>query len=120
MVNHAINSEIKKIGRNCYCTEDDLKKYLTKDYLSGSEYIFRIGHGNAYRYIDNEVEYFIKGLHFIEMKYKELNHQSRSDYGFGSPSPTAKVIDALEKRNPELAKKLRNWVYETGGNYYIR
>ncbi len=120
MINHTINKDIKTIGRNCYCTESELREYLPSSHPFGGEYIFRIGHANAHRYIDSEVEYFIKGLHFIEMKYKELNSQSRDDYGFGSPSPTAKVIDALEKRDPKLAKKLRNWVYETGGNYYIR
>ena len=46
---------------------------------------------------------------------KELN----SEFGFGSPSPTAKVIEALQTKDTALAKELRIWVLERGGNYYI-
>ena len=60
---------------------------------------------------------FVKGLHFIEMRYKEELNQV---FGIGSPFPTYKVIEALQKQNEELATKLSTWIKENGGNYYIK
>ena len=84
--------------------------------LSESEYIFKIGYANAKRYIDEEVEFFVKGLHLIELEYRV---KVGSDFGFGSPSPTVKVISALERLDPVKAQKLTEWVALNGGNYYI-
>ncbi len=59
---------------------------------------------------------FIKGLHYIEMKYKEVYN---NDFGFGSPYPTSKFIDKLKATDEELAQELTKWVANKGGNYYI-
>lgn len=84
--------------------------------LQGSERIFKIGNANAKLYIDNDVDCFVKGLHLIELEYRsKIGH----DFGFGSPSPTAKVISALEHADPAKAEKLTKWVALNGGNYYI-
>ena len=55
-------------------------------------------------------------MHYIELKYRE---KTGNNFGFGSPSPTYKVIQALEKINKEKAIELKEWVAENGGNYYI-
>ena len=58
----------------------------------------------------------MKGLHYIELKFREINN---NDFGFGSPSPTFKIIQALEKIDKEKATQLKDWVAENGGSYYI-
>ncbi|MCP5188762.1 MAG: hypothetical protein H6988_00020 [Pseudomonadales bacterium] len=85
--------------------------------LSGSEPIFRIGWADAHEYLGPGEEAFIKGLHRIELAYRQA---SGNDFGFGSPSPTSKVIDALAKHDSAKARELRLWVQEHGGNYYIK
>ena len=111
------SKNVKAIGRHGECGKEHLEYFLPNyPTLRGSEPIFRIGHANANDCLDSEAEVFIKGLHLIEMAYKEA---CGHDFGFGSPSPTAKVIDALEKNDKSLAMTLRNWVLERGGNYYI-
>ena len=95
---------IKEIGKSGICTDEDIHLFLPNfPTLSGSEFIFTIGWGNAHRYIDDEVEHFIKGLHLIEMKYRAASHH---DFGFGSPSPTYNVIEKLKPKNPILAENL--------------
>lgn len=81
-----------------------------------SEFVFSIDWSNARKFIDDEVDLFIKGLHYIEESYKL---HTGYDFGFGSPWPTAKVIEALEESDPERAAMLREWVSRNGGNYYI-
>ncbi|WP_295234025.1 hypothetical protein [Sediminibacterium sp.] len=119
--NHEINKQIKlikEIGRKLFCTEEDFKTILLNyPTLRGSEFIFTIGDGNAYRYIDSEVDSFVKGLHVIEMLYK---HKMSDNFGFGSPSPTYKIIRELSKSDESHAEELRKWIYDNGGNYYIK
>ena len=43
-----------------------------------------------------------------------------NDFGFGSPSPTKKVIQVLEKKDKEQAHELHEWIAKNGGNYYIK
>ncbi len=108
---------IKHIGKQGSCSEESLKLFLPNyPTIRGSEFIFTIDDHNAKKFIDEEVENFIRGLHYIEMTYKE---QSKHSFGFGSPSPTAMLIRALEKVNAPLAKELETWVAANGGNYYI-
>ncbi len=108
---------IKNIGRAGVCNDAELLTLLPNyPVLRGSEWLFTIGWADAHRYIDNDVESFVKGLHFVEEAYKL---KSGNDFGFGSPGPTAKVIDAVGKTNPALALTLREWVGANGGNYYI-
>ena len=109
--------KVKELGRAGVCEADQLEYYLPNlPTLRGSEPIFTIGHADAKMYIDADVEWFVKGLHLIEMEYKRSFNNS---FGFGSPSPTAKVIDALQAIETDLATELRKWVKERGGNYYI-
>lgn len=110
-------NKIKQIGENGICTEDELLFFLPNHpTVSGSEFIFKISWADAKRYLDKDVEYFVKGLHYIELKYREL---VKNDFGFGSPSPTFKVIESLKEKDIELSKKLSDWVFENGGNYYL-
>ena len=107
-------TRIKEIGRDGFAIEEDVKRFSGN--LRGSEFLFRISWANAKNYIDDEVEDFVKGLHYTELKFREINN---NDFVFGSPSPTYKVIQALEKRDKEKATQLKDWVSENGGNYYI-
>lgn len=50
------------------------------------------------------------------MKYGQISDQ---DFGFGSPSPTYKLIKTLEDSDKDLAIELNQWVANNGGNYYI-
>lgn len=110
--------KIKFIGKLGKCSDKDLHLFLPNyPTLSGDEFIFRISWGNSKKYIDDDVEYFIKGLHLIEEKYKKL---SGSDFGFGSPSPTFKVIEELAGEDFEKAVNLEEWVLKNGGNYYLK
>lgn len=59
---------------------------------------------------------FVRGLHFIEMCYKK---EVENDFGFGSPSPTFKMIKSLHKYYPGEADNIYTWNEERGGNYYI-
>jgi hypothetical protein len=97
--------------------EINLKSFLP-DYPipHGSEEIFEIGWCDAKDYLNSNPEAFIKGLHLIELEYRK---QKNSDFGFGSPSPTFKLIKALIEINSELAHELTNWISDNGGNYYI-
>lgn len=109
--------KIKNIGKSGECSGDDLILFLPNyPTLRGNEFIFKISWANASRYVDDEVEFFVKGLHFIEEKYKT---KIGSDFGFGSPSPTAKVIQSYSKQNPEKAKELERWVAMNGGDFHI-
>jgi len=85
--------------------------------LKGSEDIFKINKANAYRYINKDVEYFVKGLHLIEELYKK---ETKNNFGFGSPSPTFKLIESYSKSNFSKAVELEYWIAKNGGNYYIK
>lgn len=84
--------------------------------LRGTEFIFTIGSANAIRFIDSEVDDFVKGLHVIEMLYKE---KTKNKFGFGSPSPTYKIIQQISKLDISHADILKKWIADNGGNYYI-
>lgn len=109
---------IIKIGSSNICSEEELHYFLPSyPGLKGSEFIFTISWANCKHYLNKDVENFVRGLHLIELKYRSMcNH----DFGFGSPSPTYKVISGLAKRDNELANFLTEWIAENGGNYYIK
>ena len=118
MKNTEIVNLIKIIGESGKCSRSQMLHFLPEfPLLKGNEFIFTISWANARKYIGDEVADFVKGLHLIEEKYKE---QTSSDFGFGSPSPTYKVIMALKNTNSELSVKLEKWISENGGNYYIK
>ena len=108
---------IQQIATREICSEEELLIFLPSyPTLRGDEFIFTIGWANAKKFISKDADLIIRGLHFIEMKHKQL---SKNNFGFGSPSPTAKLIKSLEKENPELATQLEKWIADNGGNYYI-
>ena len=117
MENIEIVNLIKKIGKSGKCSKEQMLNFLQEyPILRGSEFIFTISCANAGKYIGDEVAYFVKGLHLIEKEYMD---QTLSEFGFGSPSPTYKVITALQDTNSKLAFELKKWVSENGGNFYI-
>lgn len=100
------------------CLEEELNILLPNfPTLKGSEFIFTIGWANAIKYIDSDVEILVKGLHIVETLYK---NKTQNDFGFGSPSPTHKIIQQLSTQNQNLANELTNWIAKDGGNYYIK
>lgn len=108
----------KKDGKRLHCMEDEFQIILPNfPTLRGSEFIFTIGWANASKYIDSDVEYLVKGLHIIEILYR---NKIQHDFGFGSPSPTYKILQKLRETNESLAVELTNWIANFGGNYYIK
>ena len=118
--NQEINKQvklIKEIGSRIFCTEAEFKNILPNyPTLRGSEFIFTISWANAMRFIDSEVDDFVKGLHVIEMLYKE---KTKDKFGFGSPSPSYKIIQQISKSDISHADILKKWIANNGGNYYI-
>lgn len=119
--NHEIKNQlnlVKEIGSRMFCTEAELKKILPNyPSLHGSEFIFTISWANAIRYIDSDVDDFVKGLHVIEMLYKD---KTKNEFGFGSLSPTYKIIQEIFKSDISHAEVLKKWIADNGGNYYIK
>ena len=115
MMDKSLLDHIIEIGKQE--AEVDIHKFLP-DFPTphGSEPIFKIGWANASRHLRYDVENLVKGLHHIEMNYKELTN---NDFGLGSPFPSFKIILALHKQKADLAKDLFEWVDNHGGNYYI-
>lgn len=108
----------KKVGKRLLCMKDEFQIVLPNfPTLRGSEFIFTIGWANASKYIDSDVEYLVKGLHIIEILYR---NKIQHDFGFGSPSPTYKILQKLRETNESLAVELTNWIANFGGNYYIK
>jgi len=109
---------ITEIGEREDCSDVELFTFLPNyPSLKGNEFIFTISWTNAKAIPSKDMVNFVKGLHQIELKYRKV---IKNDFGFGSPSSTAKVINALETDNFVLAQELRKWISANGGNYYIR
>lgn len=109
---------IKEIGNRMSCIEQEFKAILPNyPIIRGSEFIFTISWANAIRYIDSKVDDLIKGLHLIEMLYRE---KTENTFGFGSPSPTYKIIQQIAKSDKSHAEYLTKWIADNGGNYYIK
>ena len=110
--------KILEIGERGHCTEEELLSFLPNyPTLRGSEFIFTIGWANASHYFRYNIRHFVHGLHFVELKYRELRS---NEFGFGSPSPSYKVITALQQLKPKLADELEEWIRSNGGNYYVK
>jgi hypothetical protein len=108
---------LKNIGRRLLCLEDEFQSLLPNfPTLRGCEFIFTIGWANAGRYINKDVDLLVKGLHVLEILYR---NKMQNDFGFGSPSPTHKILQKLREVNEPLAIELTNWIANSGGNYYI-
>jgi len=110
-------TKIFEIGKKGTCTEEELHFFLPDlPVIKGSEIIFTIKWiGPIRKSSIKDIEDFIKGLHHIEEAYKKVT----SDFGFGSPSPSFKVIGELRKRDNIKADEMVNWIARSGGNYYI-
>lgn len=109
--------KIKQIGKIRLCSDEDFNFFLPNyPVLKGSEFIFTIGWANCKKYIDEEIEWFVKGLHIIEEKYKA---ETSNDFGFGGPSPSFKVVQKYAERNYKNALELEKWIALNGGNYYV-
>jgi len=109
---------VTEIGRKEDCSDVELFTFLPNyPSLKGNEFIFTISWTNAKAIPSRDIVNFVKGLHHVEIKYRKV---IKNDFGFGSPSSTAKVINALGTDNFMLAQELRKWISENGGNYYIR
>ena len=83
---------------------------------SGRESIFKITWAKDFRDEYDEIEYIIKGLHLIELKYRKINN---NDFGIGSTSRTFFLIEELNEQNEKLAHDLYKWINSNGGNFYI-
>lgn len=112
-------TKIIEIGQRGHCTNEELHHFLPNyPIINGVRYIFNYWNWRSIsKWSKIDIENFVKGLHFIELKYRELK---QSDFGFGSPSKTAFTIDKLNNHQKELAEELREWVKANGGNYYIK
>ena len=109
---------LKDIGKRLLCLEEEFKILLPNcPTIKGSEFVFTISWANSIKYIDNEVEFTVKGLHLLEILYR---NKMQNEFGFGSPSPSYKIIKELSNKNNELAESLIDWIASNGGNYYIR
>lgn len=105
------------IGRTGICSDEIYNVLLPNKYLSGSEFPFRIKWKMLNHLSVNDFEFLIKGLHFLELKYREkTNH----DFGFGSPSQTKRLIMELSEIDQEKSDELIRWISQNGGNYYIK
>lgn len=110
---------IRKIGEIGICSEDELMLLLPNfPNLFGSEFIFRVKWDQLIRELKSikEIEFFIKGLHIIELKYIEV---TKNEFGFGSPSSSFRILKTLEKEEFELAQELIEWIKNNGGNYHV-
>ncbi|MDD4358186.1 MAG: hypothetical protein PHY30_00020 [Candidatus Pacebacteria bacterium] len=65
--------------------------------------------------LDN-IEYLIKGLYYIELEYRK---ETENEFGFGSPSKTISFIHRIGRKDSERGQRLREWIANNGGNYYI-
>jgi hypothetical protein len=109
---------LKKIGERLLCLDEEFNVIIPNfPTLKGSEFLFTIGWANATKYIDSDVEIFVKGIHIVETLYK---NKTQNNFGFGSTSPSHKIIEQIKIQNEHLAFELTNWISESGGNYYIK
>ena len=111
---------IIEIGEQGKCSFEDLL-YFSPYYprYRGSEFMFEVSYKDVRLRSENEIEYFVKGLHQLELEYRKLMND---EFGFGSPSRTYSIIRSLEKidRFKELGGYLKEWIRDNGGNYHIK
>ena len=84
---------IKNIGVVCICNEDELMLLLPNfPKLLGNEFLFIVSWLELVKELKSphDFEHFIKGLHIIELKYRET---TKNNFGFGSPSSTNRILN---------------------------
>jgi hypothetical protein len=111
---------IKNIGIVGTCNEDELMLLLPNSpKLLGNEFLFNVRWLELVKELESHHDFyhFIKGLHIVELKYREVTD---NNFGFGSPSSTFRILTNFEKKEYELSQKIKEWIKENGGNYYIK
>jgi hypothetical protein len=111
---------IKNIGKEGICKGNEFNSLIPNfPQLLGNEFLLSVKWKDIVREIKSleEIEYFIKGLHITEIKYREIIGDS---FGFGSTTSTFRILNNLEKTDYELSIKLKKWIKDNGGNYYIK
>jgi hypothetical protein len=111
---------IRKIGEIGVCNEDEFMLLLPNfPKLMGNEFLFNVSWLELVKELKSphDFEHFIKGLHIIELKYRK---NTNNNFGFGSPSSTNRILNKFEKKDYELSQKIKEWIKENGGNYYIK
>ena len=106
--------QILAVGQKGSCTSEELHFFLP-DYpkTHGSELLFCVSDKDV---SDALLSDLIRGCHLIEMKYRE---DTGYENGFGSPSPTYRLISVLKSIDRKNADELTHWVALNGGNYHI-
>jgi hypothetical protein len=108
---------IKNIGNVSNCTEDELMLLLPNfPKLFGNEFLFSVNWLELIKELktSHDFENFIKGLHIVELKYREV---TKNNFGFGSPSSTNRILDKFEKKEYDSSQKIKEWIRDNGGNY---
>jgi hypothetical protein len=111
---------ITNIGEIGVCNDEELMLLLPNfPKLLGNEFIFTVKWIDLITQIKsfNDIEYFIKGLHIVEQKFREI---TKNEFGFGSPSSTHRLLTNLEKKEHDLSQRIKKWIRDNGGNYYIK
>ena len=110
-------NRIIEIGKKLNLDEIEITDFLPNyPNLRGSEFIFSAKVFLNTPFKTEEFEFLIKGLHYIELKFRALEER---EFGFGSPSQTTNLIQRLKKRDLERGEYLEEWISTHGGNYYI-
>lgn len=106
--------QILSVGQKGVCTSKDLSFFLP-DFPTphGSEPYFYVSEKDV---SDALIPDLIRGCHLIEMKYRK---DTGFENGFGSPSPTYRLINVLKGIDRKNADELTRWVAANGGNCYI-
>lgn len=106
--------QILSVGQKGICTTGDLSFFLPNFPIPrGSEPYFCVSEKDVSEALIPDL---IRGCHLIEMKYKK---ETGFKNGFGSPSPTYRLINVLKGIDRKNADELTRWVADNGGNYYI-
>lgn len=111
-------SEIIQIGKTNNLSNINIYDYLP-DFPTprGNELIFsRRKLFENHLNVENTV-FLIKGLHLIELKYRE---KVNNEFGFGSPSQTNTILKKLQEMNIRSAIEVTDWIKENGGNFYFQ
>jgi hypothetical protein len=111
---------LKNIGIFGTCNEDEFMLLLPNfPKLMGNEFLFSVSWLELVKELKSphDFEHFIKGLHIVELKYREV---TKNNFGFGSPSSTNRILDKFEKKEYDSSQKIKEWIRDNGGNYYIK
>jgi hypothetical protein len=110
-------NKIIEIGKECNLDKIEITDFLPNyPNFRGSEFIFSAKEFYHNPFKTEEFEFLIKGLHYIELKFRALEGR---EFGFGSPSRTCNLIHRLKKQDLERGEYLEEWISTHGGNYYI-